>query len=242
MNWFKIVFLLFIISNGVLYSGTNNKKDNNNVKKDVNKKQFVEKIPVLAITYFEFGTHGKPLIEVYITPSCLHCAQFLVEDLKKFLDKHKQECQVKLVLLPYKAKDFFIMKIIQASVTNETEYYRVFYNYITRALFTLDKIKPSKEQIEMYKGSNTDPEMIKFQVLAHDFQFTDEEIINATPNMNEFYERGLVQHYDEISTKLEKITNKKSLDLPLITCHGETYQTLNDALEACNKNNKNTPN
>ena len=234
-----IICLLFIVGSSVLYANETHNKDNNITLKQ-NKEEKI--IPIKAITYFEFGTPGKPLIEIYITPSCTHCADFVLGKFTTFVTNNATKCQVKLILLPVAAKDFFIMKIIQASVSNTTDYYRIFFNYIDRAVKSIKHVRPSKKQIEMYKGSNNDPEMIKFQVIAHEFQFTDEEIINAFPNMNDAYEQALVQHYDETSKRLNKLINSKDLNLPLIIHNGKVYDTLQQALDACNASNSKNPN
>ena len=196
---------------------------------------------VNAITYFVFGTEGKPIINVYISPACLHCAQFLAEDLQKFLDKHKSECCVKVMLIPVLAKDFFVMKIIQAKAKNLDDYYGIFSRYMKRAIATIDSIHPTKEQKVLYIGSNTDPDMIKYQVIAKEFGFTDEEIINAIPNMNENYELAVVEYYknilQEILNTLQLDNNKQQeIDVPLIICNGKECKTLNDAFNLCDKN------
>ncbi len=215
------------------------KQLNSEAKKGVKK--------VNAITYFEFGTKGKPLIEIYVSPSCLHCAHFLIEDLDKFLTKHKEECSVKVMLIPVEAKDFFIMKIIQAEAKDTNGYYMIFSNYMKRALATIDSIKPTDEQKALYKGSNLYEEMIKFQVIANNFGFSDDKIINAIPNMNEDYECAIVEYYKrtvkEIFNKLKLDTKSNpEIEVPLIIYNGKSYKALNDALKACNENTKETPN
>ena len=122
---------VILLNDNVMDNVNNSKpqeKDNNKEKVDtgINKKlaqlpktiiKYDEKqvssnenpVKVNAITYFTFGTEGKPIIEIYVSPSCLHCAQFLREDLVKFLEKHSADCFVKVMLLPVEAKDFFIM-------------------------------------------------------------------------------------------------------------------------------------
>lgn len=215
-----------------------------------------EREKINAITYFTFGTHNKPLIEIYVSPSCLHCAYFLVEDLEAFLKKNNNECFVKVILLPsldYKDgkyifvdKDFFIMKLIQAEAKDVNGYYMIFCNYMKRVLATINKTNPSKEQRELYKGSETDDEMIKYQVIAHDFKFSDDKITNAIPNMdnNDYehakYELAIKEHYKrtvkEIFTKLNLDTQKSpELEVPLIICNGKKYKTLEDALKECQK-------
>ena len=189
---------------------------------------------VNAITYFTFGTDGKQLIEIYVSPSCLHCAQFLIEDLEKFVKQHKDHCFIKVMLIPVTAKDFFIMKLIQAEAKDTNGYYMIFLNYMKRAIATMDSIIPSKEQIAKYQGSNTDPDMIKYQVIASDFKFSDEKIINSIPNTDEDYELAVMEYYKktvkEIFEKLKLDTTKNSeLEVPLIICNNKSYKTLDKA-------------
>ncbi len=199
---------------------------------------------VNAITYFTFGTEGKQLIEIYVSPSCLHCAQFLIEDLEKFVKQHKDHCFIKVMLIPVTAKDFFIMKLIQAEAKDTNGYYMIFLNYMKRAIATMDSIIPSAEQIQKYQGSNTDPDMIKYQIIASDFKFSDEKIINSLPNMDEDYELAIMEYYKkavkEIFEKLKLDTTKNSeLEVPLIICNNTSYKTLDKALNDCNKNSPN---
>ena len=214
----------------------NNKenKDDNKLEKKVNNEEEI-------ITYFTFGTEGKLTINVYISPSCLHCAQFLAEDLQKFINKHKNECFIKVILIPYLARDFFVMKIMQKKSKNSEDYYGIFSRYMKRAVATIDSVHVNKEQKALYVGSNTDPDMIKYQVVAKEFGFTDEEIIKAIPNMNEDYELKVIKRYkttlQEISNILQLDNSKQQeIDVPLIVCNGKTHKTLNDAFNSCNKN------
>ena len=195
----------------------------------------------------EFWTEGKPIIEIYVSPSCLHCAQFLLEDLVKFLEKHSADCFVKVMLLPVEAKDFFIMKLIQSESKDTNGYYMIFSNYMKRALATIDNTIPSEAQKELYKGSNFYEEMIKFQVIANNFGFSDEKIIKAIPDMDADYELALVEYYKrtvkEIFEKL-KLNTKQSpeLEVPLIIYNGKIYKKLDETLKECNKKNANTNN
>ena len=208
-------------------------------------KKIIKKVN--AITYFTFGREGQPVIEIYISPSCLHCAQFILEDLEKFLTIHRDNCFIKVMLIPVTAKDFFIMKIIQAEARDSNGYYIIFSNYMKRAIATIDSIIPTKEQKDLYRGSNTDPDMIKYQVIASEFKFSDEKIINAIPNMEEDYELAVMEYYKntvkEIFEKLQLDATKNSeLEVPLIICNNKICNNLNDAMKECNLLRKMTPN
>lgn len=196
---------------------------------------------VNAITYFPFGTEGKPVIDIYISPSCLHCAHFVINDLDKFLEKHKNECFVRVMLIPFIARDFFIMKIMQAEARDSSGYRMIFSNYMKRAIATIDNIHPTNEQKALYKGSNTDPDMIKYQVIAKEFGFTDEKIVKAIPNMDEEYEQAVMEYYkntlNTISDILKQDKSKpREIEVPLIICNGKSYKTLEKAFDACNRN------
>ena len=101
------------------------------------------------------------------------------------------------------------MKIIQAKAKDLNDYYGIFSRYMKRAIATIDGIHPTKEQKSLYIGSNTDPDMIRYQVIATEFGFTDEEIIKSIPNMNEDYELAVMEHY---KITLQEILNTLKLD------------------------------
>lgn len=268
MCFFRIILLIFIYTYNIshtevilLDNNTNNnideintEKGNSNQNKTNKQKTSIKFEPNILnnigkkdnnkegiITYFTFGTKGKPVINVYISPSCLHCAQFLAEDLQKFVDKHGSECFIKVILTPVSAKDFFVMKIIQAKTKNLDDYRRIFSDYMKRAIATIDRIRPTDEQKALYIGSNTDPDMIKYQVIAKEFGFTDEEIVNAIPNMDGTYESKVLEEYgntmQEISNTLQLDRSKQQeIDVPLIICNGKKCKTLNEAFKLCSKN------
>lgn len=78
-----------------------------------------------VITEIHFGKQkSKDTIEIYISPSCLHCGKFVAEDLEKFMKKHDDG--VVLKFLPTSAKDVFIMKIIQNEVKDEKSYFQIY--------------------------------------------------------------------------------------------------------------------
>lgn len=240
MYFLGIVLLSFLCMCNFGYSNNINIKNypKTVIKYDV--KQMKPKIKktikkVNAITYFTFGEGKEPFIEIYISPSCIHCAQFLSENLEEFVQKHNNECLIKVILLPVEAKDFFIMKLIQAESKNTCDYYRIFSNYMKRVVACIGNIKnPTEEQKQLYKGYNTNSNMIKYQLIAKDFGFSDEKIISAIPNMDEDYELAIVEYYkstvQEIFEKLQLDTkNNVELDVPLIIYNGKMYKTINKA-------------
>lgn len=186
-----------------------------------------------VITEIHFGVpEAKDKIEIYISPSCLHCGKFVAEELEAFVKKHKKA--VILKFLPTSAKDIFIMKIIQNEQQDEKSYFEIYKNYIKRAIATINFVNPTKEQIEKYRGSNKDPEMIKFQVIASEFGFSDQKIIAAFPdqNMTESFERSVMLAYSKNIKAIHKIVDTKELDLPLIAKCGKRFKSLNDALRS----------
>ena len=183
-----------------------------------------------AVTEIHFGKQqSNEKIEIYISPSCLHCGKFIAEDLENFLKNHDDE--VVLKFLPTSAKDIFIMKIIQNETKDPKSYFEIYKNYIKRAIATINFVNPTKEQIDKYKGSKKDPEMIKFQVVASEFGFSDKKIIAAFPDpeMTAPFERSIMLAYSQNLKMIYKLVDTKELDLPLIAKSGKRFKTLNEA-------------
>ncbi len=182
-----------------------------------------------VITEIHLGNpEAENKIEIYISPSCLHCGQFIVETLEEFMHQLDHKTEVLLKFLPTSAKDVFIMKLLQHEAKDEKSYYDIYKNYIKRAIATVNFVKPTKEQISLYKGSVKDPEMIKFQVVASEFGFSDKKIVDAFPDpkMQEPFEHTLMQTYSERVRIISKLTNTKQLDLPLIVKDGKISKSL----------------
>ena len=183
-----------------------------------------------AVTEIQFGKKkSNSKIEIYISPSCLHCGKFVAEDLENFIQTHDDE--VVLKFLPTSAKDIFIMKIIQNETNDKKSYFEIYKKYIKRAIATINFVNPTKEQIDKFKGSKKDPEMIKFQVVASEFGFSDKKIIAAfpDPNMTAPFERSIMLAYSKDLKVIYKIVDTKELDLPLIAKAGKRFKNLNDA-------------
>lgn len=166
-------------------------------------------------------------IYIYVSPSCLHCAQFIVEDLEKFLENNKNN-HVIIKFLPASAKDVFIIKLINNETKSEDLFFLIFKNYIKRILATINKISPTEEQQDLFKGSKKDPEMIKFQVSAYEFGFSEEKIQKAYPKMQDKFEQSLTQDYSETVKELSNILQSKEINLPLIINKNKIYKSLND--------------
>ena len=145
------------------------------------------------------------------------------------------------MLIPVLARDFFIMKIIQAEAKDSDNYKQIFSNYMKRTMATIDNIYPNEEQKALYKGSNTDPDMIKYQVIAKEFGFTDEKIVHAIPNMDEDYEQAVMEYYRNTLTTISDIlkldkNKQQEIEVPLIICNGKSYKTIEKALDTYNRN------
>lgn len=165
----------------------------------------------------EFGdTKDSSPIYVYVSPSCLHCSKFLLEDLEKFLKKFGAVCKVVVRFLPISAKDLFILKLIQSKSKDSNEFYLIFTNYMKRSIATIGSVKPSAEQKEKYIGSKKDPEMIKYQVIAKEFGFTDEEIVNAYPDIEGDIEKSMMNTYSGFSEQITDVLESKDITLPLL--------------------------
>lgn len=174
---------------------------------------------------------SKNKIKIYISPSCLHCGKFLVEDVDEFLKKNNEKVKIIVKLLPASAKDIFIMKLIQNESKDENGYFAILKNYIMRVLATINYITPSESQISMFKGSKTDPEMIKFQVEASEFGFSDEKIIKAFPDMDQLFEKTIMKRYAKSVKFISKILDSKELNLPLIVKEKKVCKTLKEAVQ-----------
>jgi len=168
------------------------------------------------------------IIYVYISPSCLHCAQFIVEDLEKFLENVKNEKHVIIKFLPASAKDIFIIKLLNNETKSEDLFFLIFKNYIKRILATINKISPTDEQLDLFKGSKKDPEMIKFQVGAYEFGFSEEKIKKAYPKMKDKFEQSLTKDYSESVEELSHILESKEINLPLIVNKNKICKSIYD--------------
>ena len=181
-------------------------------------------------------------IRVYVLPSCRHCGSFLLEDGEHFLKKSGAVRKVIVTFLPVKAKDHFVMKLIQNKVNKmknkkdkaekEYEFYYIFLNYIATISQNISFINPTKEQIKRFKGSSEDPEMIKFQVgaLINDM-FTEDEVDEAFPNMDAEYEHELAEHCSLSLEYIAAITKSDDLGLPLIAHNDKKHKDLDDAVK-----------
>jgi hypothetical protein len=182
------------------------------------------------ITQLHLGNKkSKKVILVYISPTCLHCGKFLIEDIDEFMKRDKNDADIIIKFLPISAKDIFVMKLIQSEAKSENEYLLIFTNYMKRVLATINYSNPTQEQIKLFKGSKIDSEMIKFQVIASDFGFSNAKIVNSTPNMSAPFEKRLVEYYTSEAKSISKILKANELDLPLIIKSGELYKNLEEA-------------
>ncbi|MDR3046174.1 MAG: DsbA family protein, partial [Bacteroidales bacterium] len=171
----------------------------------------------LIITEFCLGNaQAKNKIYIYVSPSCLHCGKFIVEDVEEFVKKSSKDCYVVIKLIPTSAKDIFIMKLIQREAKNQNDYLTIFQNYIKRVIATINHITPTKEQVDLFKGSKNDEEMIKFQVVALEFGFSNEKIVAAIPDMNGQMESKIINDYQKTVRYIADILDTKELDLPFI--------------------------
>ena len=187
-----------------------------------------------AITEIHFGnSKSENKIEIYISPSCLHCGKFVVEDVEYFVKVHGDEANVILKFLPTSAKDIFIMKLIQHEAQDEFSYFGIYKNYIKRTLATINYVKPTKEQKKLFKGSQSDPEMIKFQTVASEFGFSDKKITEAYPDpkMTSPFERTVMLAYSKRVKAISKLLDSKELDLPLVVKDGKAFKSLKGILK-----------
>ena len=204
---------------------TDKSNQNDNIQKPTKK---VHAILDLTLGNPKYN-NDKDRIDIYVAPTCLHCGKFISEELQKFLNQNSNKCFVRIRLLPVSAKDLFVMKLIQSEARDMNGYYMIYTNYVKRAYATVNSIKPTEEQKNLYKGSTTDSEMIKFQVIASQFGFSDEKIVSAFPNMDEDYEIAVMNWYKSVVETVKKFCPDKDLKLPLIVKNGMKYDNINDA-------------
>jgi hypothetical protein len=193
-------------------------------------------VSATIITELKLGNQAatKP-IYLYISPSCLHCGRMLVEEVVGFVEKNGDKHCVIVKFLTTSAKDLFIMKMIQNETSNQERYFAILQNFIKRGLATIDRIQVTEEQQALYKGSDKDQEMIKYQVLAEQFGFSSEQIQKARPNMTEKYELTVMKQYKEAAEEVAKVLETKELNLPLIVWDGKCYKDIGTAKEAIEK-------
>lgn len=211
-----------------------------------------------AVTEVSFGcVQDKLPIYLYISPSCFHCAEQLIKKNPKYLQMYGATHRLVVRFLPTSAKDLFIMKLIynraKAIAKRDTsripyEFYYVFVSYIKHMNQIIRSIKPTEEQISMFKGSNTDPDMIKFQIgatmpstekLCKDpdedhaipaFEpFTNDEVVAAMPNLDAKFEAKIMDFYRDSVEYISAVVKSKELTLPLITRNDKSYKTLEEA-------------
>ncbi|MDR3031471.1 MAG: hypothetical protein LBU35_03760 [Holosporales bacterium] len=181
----------------------------------------------IIITEISFGLEEdlEPII-IYVSPSCLHCATFIVDELEAFIESNKNKHKFILKFLPISAKDVFIMKVIQNEIKDEDGFFLIFKNYAKRCLATINNIRPTARQEELFKGSKNDPEMIKFQVAALEFGFSEKKIVAAIPDMDGDYERKLMDFYGTVVEGISDMLENKDVNLPLIVKNDKIYNSL----------------
>ena len=185
--------------------------------------------PIVEIKFD--GNDKSQSIDIYISPSCLHCGHFLATELDNIIKAGQINITIKL--LPTTAKDFFIMKLIQNETTNPKTYYKIYLNFIKRTIATINFINPNRKQLAKYKGSTKDPDMIKYQIIASDFGFSEQKIVNAFPDpkMEGEFEKFVINNYAKNAKVISKIIGSNKLDLPLIVKDGKAYRKLTKALK-----------
>lgn len=226
-----MVFLSLFVCFSSSFALSEEDSSNNNGVLELPEQNSQKTTPITEIQLGNKDSDDRDIIYIYISPSCLHCGKFLAEDVEKFIKEDNGKHAITIKFLPTSAKDLFIMKLIQNEVKDESGFYMIFKNYIKRVLATINHIRPSKEQLAVYKGSKTDEEMIKFQVEAFEFGFDDSKIISAIPDMDGDYEIEIMKNYKESVQYIADIVGEKELKLPLIVRNGKNYSSLDKAIK-----------
>jgi hypothetical protein len=189
------------------------------------------KISKKIVTDLHFGNKSKTknVIRIYISLSCLHCIKLLVDDIDEFTHKKgskKYHIVVKIIITS--AKDLFVMKLIQNKTKDEEKFKKILISYLKRVYATLNKTIPTEEQKELFKGSKTDEDMIKYQITAKDFGFTDKEVINAIPDMTQKYEMFMSDKNNKNVQSLKELCKDKEVALPAIEKDGKLYDSFKE--------------
>ncbi len=174
-------------------------------------------------------------IMLYISPSCLHCLEFIANKFEPFLEQNKK-AHVKIKFLTTSAKDVFILKVLNKFTHDQSKFFITFKNFSKRVLATINSLSPTEEQKVLFKGSDSDPDMIKFQLVSFNFGFSEQQVVDAYPNMDEKFECKLLSEYKKDVQTIASILNRKELDLPLIMYKEKIYSTLEDAYKSGKKN------
>ncbi len=170
-------------------------------------------------------------ITIYVVPSCLHCGTFLAETLDSFLKQHGQLYGVKVKFIIASAKDLFILKLFYNKFKNDKyKMYWKYIDYIKRAIATIKSTKATEEQLAVYKGSKKDSEFIKFEVIANNFGFSDEEIVAAYPKSKEFFESRIMAISGNHSNEINEIEHSTEIETPYITRNNQKITNLEQVL------------
>ena len=170
------------------------------------------------------------IYQVFISPSCMHCLQFLTEDIENFTKNNDNCVSIKFILNG--TKDFFILKLMNNYAKTQQDYDKAFKNaFINYSKFVIAKFDNTKisEKIKKLLPNIKDEEILKYATLAQDFKFSDEDIKLATEfryNNNEkhkkntdeddIFERILISHYTENVELIESKSESKEIVLPII--------------------------
>jgi hypothetical protein len=179
---------------------------------------------------FKFGylKDEDPII-VYVVPSCLHCAKFLIDELNPFFNKFGQIHGVVVRFIISTPKDIFILKLLHNKYKNEKDHramYWTFIDYIKRVMARIDLVKPTNEQKEKFVGSKKDPDFIKFQTIASEFKFSDDEIVNAYPNASKKFEKEMLEIHEKYAKEIKEINGGSNIETPFKTRSSKKLQEL----------------
>ncbi|MDR0630547.1 MAG: hypothetical protein LBF70_00730 [Holosporales bacterium] len=153
--------------------------------------------PTIEIDFGDLNNNDE--YKVYISPSCYHCAKFILGKFLTFVEKNKAKFRIKLILLPITAKDIYIINLILKRATNKTEFFKLL------KVFMRELLKIKKLNIG------------KLKKLAKQLKYKDEDIKQALPNMNRRKEKKLIEYYSVHWKILSQNYPGKEIDLPINT-------------------------
>lgn len=163
---------------------------------------------------FGYANDDKPII-VYITPSCLHCGQFLATELDKFLKQYGQRHKVIVKFILSNPDDIFILKLfcnkfLRANVEpslKSTVLLNMFKVYVSFMEFFSAKCRGNPRGADIRKS-------------AEEFQFSEKDVADAKPDPNGVFEKKSLPYSIKHSKEILKITKTEAIGTPCMV-YGE---------------------
>jgi hypothetical protein len=177
-----------------------------------------------------FGsTSDKSPIIIYVVPSCLHCGEFLAEEVSEFLNKHGGDTAVVVRFIVPDTKDVFVLKL--------------FYNKFLKKISKDQNLKDLKynmfwEYVEYIKKvianlpkNMAEPDIEYLKKMAIEFRFSKEEVEQAAPMADQNFEKAIVAKSAEFAEYIAKISGVKEIGTPYITKNDKEIKSFEEAMK-----------